>query len=158
MANDISSINEDYKYERAETPVQRIFWILMGAFLFLGLLGFLGDSGILNIKKITTEEYSIEYERFLRIEKSSEITILVNDSANEYELKINRDYLSKNKITEVFPEPIEIKSSNNEIIYKFSIGKEGVIKLFIDPLKNGKQKTELTINGKSEILNQYIYL
>ena len=158
MENDISSINDDYKYQKAEWPVKRIAWILMGIFLTLGIAGLFGDDdAILNKKVINVAGIDVEYERFLRVEKSFEMKLYLPDSASNCTISLNKEYCEKVRITEIMPAPVSQEVNNNKIIYKFKAQGGGTITFFMDPIIRGKSNFEIGVNGSPKKLSQFIY-
>jgi hypothetical protein len=158
MDKDISSIHKDYKYQKVEWVIKRIYWVLMGIFIAFASLGAFGDNGsLLSRKEIKLQDATIEYEKFLRVDKSFDMKVNILNTYKECSVAINKDYVDKIQITQVIPEPSEVTSKGDKIIYKFRSYESGTITFFKDPLKMGSQKLEIEVNGKSVNISQFIY-
>jgi hypothetical protein len=158
MEKDLSSIQEDFKYQQGEWKIKRVFWVLMGIFLILGILGAFGDSGsLLSTKEEKLSTGTIIYDKFLRVDKSFETKVVVQDISNECSIAFNKDYIHKIQITQVIPEPINVVATKDQLIYYFKSNIGGTITFFNDPSKMGSQKLEMVINGEKAHLSQYIY-
>lgn len=158
MKKDIPSINKDFKYQRAEWPIARIFWTLVAGVLIYGLLGGFGDGEtVLNRKTLNLSGSHIEYDRYLRVEKNFTIKIFLSDSAQNCSVGFNKDYIDKVQITQVIPEPKKVELKANKIVYTFSTSGAGTITFFNDPLKMGNPHLELEVNGKKASISQFIY-
>lgn len=154
---DISSINVDYKYQRIGWPIQRIFWVLVTGVLVFGLLGGFGDHDFMSKKTASLPGTQVEYERFLRIEKSFEMKLFLDDSVRNFSIGLNNDYLDNVKITQVIPEARDVFARGNSIVYQFGTMHGGSIVFYLDPMKMGSQKLELEVNGQKAFLSQYVY-
>ncbi|MBT1702875.1 hypothetical protein [Chryseosolibacter indicus] len=157
IEKDISSINKDYKYQRISWPIQKVFWILITGVLVFGLLGGFGDHDFMSRKTANLPGAEVEYERFLRIEKSFEMRLTLDDTVKDFSVGLNRDYFDKVKITDVIPEARDVFARGNSIVYQFNSDQGGTIVFHLDPMKMGSQKLELEVNGKKAFLSQYVY-
>lgn len=158
MERDISSINNDFRYQKLEWPLARIFWFLIMVVLAYGLIGGLGDSSdIYNRTKVPLAEATLVYDKFLRVEKRFTTEVHFHNAAESCTVSFNKDYLDKVLITHMVPEPDKVEVIGDRIIFKFSISGRGTVTFFKDPLRNGKQKLELDINNEKVLVSQLIY-
>jgi hypothetical protein len=159
MEKDISSINDDFKIQKIEWPVKRIFWLLMGIFLIAGLLGVFGDSiGLLNEKTIHLSGTTVKYHRFMRVEKKLEMKVKIEDTTiKDCSISLNKNYIDKVQITQIIPDPKEVEINDRKIIYRFNSFHGGTITFYKDPHRMGKQLLELEVNGEKVSVSQFIY-
>jgi len=158
MEEDISSIEDDFGFQKKEWVIERIFWVLMALFLTLGLLGTFGDSeALLNHKTTQINGAVVQYDRFSRVEKRFMLRVSFPEKSDNCTIGFNDDYVQQIQITQVIPEPEKVSLENGKVIYHFDCRYRGTVTFFKDPLKMGKQKLLLNINGKEKQLTQYIY-
>jgi hypothetical protein len=158
MKKDISSINDDFKFQQYEWPVKRVSWILMGLFLFYGILGGLGDNtGVINNYTAEFPGAHIQYPRFLRVDKDFQLKIFLSKNTRNVSVSINNDYFDKIKITDVVPRPLSMEIRNNRVVYNFTTDSSGVIVFYNDPVSMGTQSLEVELNHQKVNLSQYIY-
>lgn len=130
----------------------------MAVLLLYGVLGGLGDStGFLSEHTTRLPNGYIKYLSRLRVEKSFQTSILVDDTVKDFRLAINNDYIQKIRITQIIPEPQEVTIRDKQIVYRFSTLGAGTITLFCDPRKMGNQRLEVDVNGIKTSLSQYIF-
>jgi hypothetical protein len=156
MEKDLSIVERDFEFQRRQWPFYRAFWILMALFLTAGLAGLFGD-GILSEKKIEEADFSIEYEKYLRVRKSSELIINVKELGEGSSISINKDYIEKIEIDKISPEPESVEARGGQLIYKFAGVNNSTVIFYLDPVKKGFQKLELIIKGKKSTFDQYVY-
>jgi hypothetical protein len=158
VEKDISSINKDLKYQNISWPVRNLFWTIMAGCLIFGLMGGFGDYfGMMSKKQVSLGKDVIEYEPYLRVEKSFVLKIFLNDPINNCVVGFNDSYIDKIKITEIIPEPDEVSIQDNHIYFKFKTNGKGTITFFQDPVKPGRQVVGFSLNGKKVLLDQFIY-
>lgn len=158
MEKDISSVEKDFKYERADWKVQRVFWGCMSLVLLYGLLGGLGDSGrLLNDRSVEFKGGMFLYQRKLRVEKTSEIKLQLDASVTDATVSLNNDYFDRIKVVQVIPEPQMVSISNNRTTYAFEFSGPGTITFFLDPMRVGRQNIEVDVNGQAISASQYIF-
>jgi hypothetical protein len=156
MDRDIRLVEKSYELQRKQWKASRMFWTIMGLVLMAASLGFFGD-GPVSKKTYTTSNLQIEYNRFLRIEKATEVHINVKGLGKDPVISINNDYLKKVKIEQVIPEPASVEAENNILTYRFSSIKNGLVTFYLSPQKMGSQKLEFIIDGNKMSFDQYIY-
>lgn len=158
MEKDISSIHDDFKYQKIEWPLARIFWLLVMLVLAFGLIGGLGDSSdILNRTSVSVSDAVVEYDKYLRIEKQFTTKVLFRHATGHINIGFNKDYFDKIVLTDVIPQPDKVEVRENKIIYMFTASGNGTITFFGDPLKNGRQDLELYINNRKIKVSQLTY-
>ena len=159
MDKDISCINQHLKSQRIGWIIKRISWVGMAMLLLFGLLGGLGESdGILNEKTIRIDGVQIEYEKFLRVQKSFEMKVIIEKAViDDLSISINKEYIDKVQITQIIPSPKHVEVTDAQIIYTFNSFKKGTITFFNDPIRMGNQKLEIEINRNKVSFFQYIY-
>jgi hypothetical protein len=156
MNKDISSINEDLKYIKAGWPLRTGFWILVLVFLTYGLSGGFGD-GSLSKGTVRISGAVIKYEKYLRVDKSIEMKIMLDDTVRNFSIAINSDYINSVYVSQIIPEPVRSELEDDKIIYHFASSHHGTITFLKDPARMGLQPLNLEVNGEKVSLSQYIY-
>jgi hypothetical protein len=105
-------IDEDLDFQRREWRAQRVGWALLSVFLIGATLGVFGGGGPLSSTKARADDgrLRVEYERFVRVGASSEITIETGTALREgdagFEVTLGRDYFDAIDIERAVPEPL----------------------------------------------------
>jgi len=157
MEIDIRQIEKHYSTQQMEWVALRIFWIMMSLILIATALGLFGD-GLLSNKTYINNRNKIEYNKFMRVEKGTELLVHLNNAGENAKISINNDYLKKVRIEQITPEPSKVELINNELIYTFSSIQKGFIVFYLSPQKMGSQQLQITIDGHQINFDQYIYL
>lgn len=158
MEKDISSIHDDYKFQEIEWPVKKVLWICMGIFLLIGLLGGFGDSGsLLSRKTIKLPGATLQYERYLRVEKDFTMKITLEDSVSNFTLGLNKDFIDKIMISQITPQPEKTVTTDGHILFTFNASHGGTVTFFLNPYTMGDVNLEVGINGNKKRLQQFIY-
>ena len=156
MEKDIRQIEKHYSTQQMEWVAFCIFWILMSLVLVATALGLFGN-GLLSNKTYTAKGNKIEYKKFMRVEKGTELLVHLNNAGENAKISLNNDYLKKVRIEQITPQPSKVELINNELIYTFSSIQKGFIVFYLIPQKMGSQQLRITIDGHQKSFDQYIY-
>jgi hypothetical protein len=112
-------LDDDNDFQRREWRVQRIGWLGLAAFVLAALLGVFG-SGPLSHAVVRASGLAVEYERFVRADAQSLLTIELppSDTAST-ELRISRDYVDAVDITQMWPEPSISELREGDAVFLF---------------------------------------
>jgi len=156
MERDIRAAEKYYAFQKREWRAFRLFWVLMGLVVTAAALGLFG-SGLLSDKTYTANGSRIDYNRFMRVAKNTEILIHVNQASRNASVSINNDYLRKVRIEQVVPEPTSVVIKDNKLVYTFSSVQNGFITFYLSPQKMGAHQLQISVNGTQASFDQYIY-
>ncbi|WP_026461507.1 hypothetical protein [Adhaeribacter aquaticus] len=156
MEKDIRATERYYEFQKKEWLASRVFWVFMSFVLFAAALGLFGK-GLLSNKTYNQNNLRIEYNKFMRVEKGTELVIQVADSLTKGEVIFGNDYLKKVRIDQIIPEPESVTVLNNKLIYRFSTVQNGFITFYLIPTKMGAHQLHLTINERNISFDQFIY-
>jgi hypothetical protein len=152
----------DVHHERSEWFFQRLSWGLMLLLTSAALLGFLGAGPFSNVQagKVGDDLY-VEYERFVRQEAPFSVRFYCNaKGSDEFNLGLDRAFLSRSEVMEVQPTPVKTTAAGEECIFTFkSAGeKKQLVTFRFESDSFGKLQTEVTLNGTSkQKLKQFIW-
>ncbi len=145
-----------YAFQKKEWKAFRVFWMLMGLILAGAALGLFGR-GLLSDKTYTANGVQFEYNKFMRVEKGTELLITVGDLGQEAKISINNDYIRKVRIDQIIPEPVSVEIKDNTLIYTFNSIQQGLITFYLVPMKMGSQHLEVSVGNAQMTANQFIY-
>jgi hypothetical protein len=112
-------LDDDIDFQRRESRVQRVGWSCLAAFVAAALLGLFG-SGPFSHAVATASGLSVEYERFVRADARSLLTIALPPSeTTTATLSISRNYIDAVDITQMLPEPSTSELREAEAIFSF---------------------------------------
>ena len=152
-------LNEDMPHHKRAWKIKRIAWGVMSFIILLAILGLMGGEGVLSKQELVTEDYKIEYEKYLRYKKNYELKFEIkNNPADTLFLEINNNYIDNFEIQDILPEPYEQVISGDDIKYSF-LNEEDLsnIKFVLNPMRVKKVKAEIKVNDKEVSINQIIY-
>ena len=130
--------------------------VIMTLFFVCGLSGIFGE-GIISRRTEKAGGFSIEYDRFLRRSKSNELIVRTQGLGKDSSLQINSNFLEKVKIHSLSPAPKLTEQKGGKLIFKFESPDVKHIILYVEPIKSGNQRLEISINNQKQVINQYIY-
>jgi hypothetical protein len=158
-------LEDDLAFERREWRIQRVAWALLGLVVLAGLLGFLGP-GPLTRSVISPQDraISLEYYRFERSHRMSELRISVAASAGESDrirLWIRRAYADEMRVQAVLPPADRVDVDADRVLFSFaraSPTREARILLKIEPQSTGPEQGEIGLDGGSALaFTQFVY-
>lgn len=155
-------IEEDVPYQRKFWRVQRVGWFLMGALLFLAMLGFAGP-GIIG-KTVSSDPEGViklEYDRFIRIQTDSDMKIMLTppQRRDPFIISASREYLDKMYIVQVIPAPDLTEAADGKVLYYFRNMKGSTVSVsfLLKPQAAGVARGSFGAeNGTEVFFRQYI--
>jgi len=158
-------IDEALEFQRREWVVQRVGWGAMLVLVVLALLGLFG-TGVLSSATAGDGNGPISagYERFLRHGGEAQLTFTVAPdqvSDGQIELWIDADYLSSMDIQRVTPQPEEVQTRGDRLIYVFTVTESSAPHEFVfsmRPQEIGRTSAQAGIVDGAEIsFRQLVY-
>lgn len=152
-------VSEEIRFEKKEWTAQRIGWIAMGVILVAALLGLLGGGPL--GRATAGDERSglwVQYDRFARNTARSELTIHV-ERGREIRLWISNDYLRSMQVKEILPEPDEVRSLPDRMLFVFhAVQAPAVILVSMETRRVGRVPAQIGLeNGPRVQFRQFIY-
>jgi hypothetical protein len=118
-------IDQDLTFQQKEWRLQRIAWVVMALLIVAALLGLTGSGPLARV--IASEEGSplqLEYSRFVRLDAPTTLDVEIASEAvtGEFvELRLERAYLQDIGVEQIVPEPAEVRSAGDYLIYVFAV-------------------------------------
>jgi hypothetical protein len=117
-------IDEDLPLQRVQWMVERVLWVVMAGVVLAALLGLLG-AGPISLESRSSSDSSIEatYDRFGRLGSSLalDLTLRPQVGGEQVEVAISGDYLEKLRLEGVTPEPAEVRTDGDDLIFAFTV-------------------------------------
>lgn len=120
-------IAQDLNFQRKEWRVQRIGWVVIALIALAALLGLTG-SGLLARATVGEGPLQLTYSRFDRLEAPTTLEARIAADAvsgEQVELWIDRSYLEDFQLQTIVPEPEEVRSDGDGLIYVFGVDEPG---------------------------------
>ena len=132
--------------------------MLIGLFLIAGALGAFGG-GYLSKGRVEGVEFSVEYEKLVRVKTPNEMHIAVKRPQKGIAtVAINNAYLRNVEIEKMVPRPATVRSLDGQSIFTFNTSENGLIIFYLQPQHAGSQNLEIDIGGEKRRLGQFVYL
>ncbi len=122
-------IGQDLDFQRKEWRLQRIGWVVMALLILASLLGLTG-SGLLARATVgdAGSPLQLTYSRVDRLEAPTTLDLQLAGEAvtgEQVALRVDRSYLEGVEVEQVVPEPAEVRSEGDGLIYVFGVDEPG---------------------------------
>jgi hypothetical protein len=122
-------IDQDLDFQQKEWRLQRIGWVVMALLIVAALLGLTG-SGLLARATVgdAGSPLQLEYSRFARLDAPTSLDLEIAGeavTADQVELWVERAYLHEIQIEQIVPEPAEVRSAGERLIYVVDVDEPG---------------------------------
>jgi hypothetical protein len=122
-------IAQDLDFQRKEWRVQRVGWVVIALLILASLLGLTG-SGVLARATVgdAGSPLQLAYSRFDRLEAPTTLDLQIAGdavTAERVEVWVDRAYLQGVQLERVVPEPEEVQSAGDRLIYVFGVDTPG---------------------------------
>jgi hypothetical protein len=152
-------INEDLVFQKRSWTVQRIGWVIMALVLAAALLGLFG-AGPLSRATAGTEDEAlwVEYDRFSRLLKTTDLKVHATSESGEVRLWISREYLEKVEISHITPTEDSAEAAQDGVFYVFQSAEPLTIVIHLRAAQAGLISGEMRLDGgPSQEFTQFIY-
>jgi hypothetical protein len=153
-------LDDDIDFQRRESRVQRIGWWCLSAFVLAALLGAFG-SGPLSHAVAEASGLAVEYERFLRADARSLLTVELPASGTAAELSISRSYIDAVDITRMLPEPSVSELREGDAVFSFerrdTAPASMIVRIEFKPRTMGRPTATLRSGGATVTFTQLTY-
>lgn len=154
------------KINKAFDIFQKSGIILMFLVLVGGILGLFGN-GILSNTKNIQPNFTVDYTRFVRLQATHLLNFAIRNEKNDkYNvIWIGNNFLKKNIIRNIIPEPILQEFFDNGVLFTFqtqpsqeTVPRSEQIMFVIEPEKFGFLDYDVRVNNKEKVnIHQFIY-
>jgi hypothetical protein len=148
-------VNADIEFQRRAWTVQRVGWLVIAAIIVGALLGIFGD-GPLSRAAVERDGLRLEYERFARLQQSTRLLVELTKTGPG-EIAFNRGYLESFRIEQITPEPREVETSGEWLVYRFGGSGTSTVIFHLLPEKFGSAAGAARAYGNSLAFRQFIY-
>ncbi|HJR61460.1 MAG TPA: hypothetical protein VJ813_18765 [Vicinamibacterales bacterium] len=143
-------LDENRDFQQKEWHFQRAGWCVLMAFVVAAALGLFGSGPLSHAR--TAEPGAplwVEYDRFVRLGKTSRLVIHVTAPAGRLQLRMNRTFFEVNRIQHVTPEPsaMEIGAADVDLRFDTQAGGPFTVILDVEPLRGGRLPASITTSG-----------
>ena len=122
-------IDQDLDFQKKEWRLQRIGWGIMALLIVAALLGLTGSGPL---ARATSGDagalLQVEYSRFVRLDAPVTLEIEIAGEAvasHQVELRVERAYLQDISVEQIVPEPDEVRSAGEQLIFVFAVDEPG---------------------------------
>jgi hypothetical protein len=163
---DVQRINdlelpEDMEFQRREWRTQRVAWCVMIVIVGLAVAGVFGGGPL---ARATAGERDgtlwAEYERFARLNTTSDLRVHLTPSGDSTQLWIGRAYQDRMRLEMIVPEPVSSRVTPDRIIHTFDTqpGEPVTITLQMKTASPGTVQGRLGVVGGAElVLSNFVY-
>lgn len=155
--SDIYLTEKEYSFEQKEQKFQKGYWVLLTIFLMCGILGVFGK-GVLSNASIEANGYSLHYDRFLRDETPTDVSIvLTEEMTSPVTVEISERYVKNVRIQSITPQPESVESSENRLVFNFNAEEGGIITFVVSPQYVGALPLDISVKGERKYISQFVY-
>jgi hypothetical protein len=122
-------IDQDLSFQEREWRLQRIGWCVIALLIVAALLGLTGSGPLARATAGETgAPLQLEYSRFVRLDAPTTLEVEIAGEAvtgEQVELQVARDYLRSTRVEEIVPEPAEVRSAGEHLVFVFPVDEPG---------------------------------
>jgi len=113
-------IAEDMEFQRRSWKVQRVGWGVIGLIVAAAIAGWFGTGPLANAH-VQSAVFEIEYERFVRRHRATELTVraLAPAGSGALRLVIDNHYLERAQISDIVPPPLRKEGGRQSTAFVF---------------------------------------
>lgn len=134
--------------------MQRVGWAAMVALVAAGLAGVFG-SGPASSGRAAAARLAVEYERFLRLDRETELAFRV-DGGGRTELWLAEDYARDLKIEAITPEPRAVRAGRGRVVFEFDLSGPSDVVFHVRPRRAGRLAGQAGVEAPLE-LRHFVY-
>ncbi len=134
--------------------LQRLGWSAMVALVAAGLVGVFG-SGPASSTRAQASRLAVEYERFLRLDRETELAFRV-DGGGPTELWLDEAYAHDLKIEAVTPEPRAVRAGRGRVVFEFDLSGPSDVVFHVRPRRVGPLGGQAGVAAALE-LRHFVY-
>jgi hypothetical protein len=134
--------------------VQRVGWAAMVVLVAAGVAGFFG-SGPASAGRAGAPRLDVEYERFLRLDRPTELAFRV-DGGGPTELWLAEDYVHELKIEAISPEPRAVRAGRGRVVFEFDLSGPTNVVFHVRPREVGWLAGQAGVGAPLE-LRHFVY-
>lgn len=146
-------IDSNPKAEKRNHIFQRIGWLAMSSIIVLALLGYFGFGGPVSKDFVTTENYSISYDRFMRTEKPSYLIFTAHRNIDSIKIRFPEKQF---RVKTVLPEKA-LTSIVSDEVFEFALAAEHSLTLKVVPQTPGNSPISISTGDNTKSIKSFIY-
>jgi hypothetical protein len=160
LKNDFE-LEENTSFDQSFSKLRSIgHWILM-LIIVAGLAGVFGF-GVWTKKTVPLSKgIYLEYEYFLHINRETPFKIYLKglSPSPTVDIAIQASYFKSVSIKNILPRPVFIDLGSDSVIFRFrtTANPSGFISFNTFPIKPGAAELGLSVNGRQQLVKQFIY-
>lgn len=157
-----TQIEANQGFERVWSRAQTALQLLIALMIVAGLAGFFGDGWFsTTTRAFPSVPLSITYERLLRANAPTDLTLAINGRLPEdtLELGIGSELLGRGSISSTQPGATDISTTAQGVTYTLRLGPDhrGHIMMKLSVRKPGPVDMVVTVNGDRVVLPLFVY-
>jgi hypothetical protein len=156
-------VTQDLRFQRREWAVQRVGWMVMALLALGALLGLFGDGPLARAAADSQDgRVHVEYDRLARRSAATLLRVAYAGPVRGDSMVVwmDRSYLEANSIEQVVPEPREVVTDGDRVIYVFAVG-DGApparVTFELSPLAIGGRQGRMGVDDAAVELRQFVF-
>lgn len=163
-AKDID-LDQDLGFQYWSWRLQRITWALLALAIALAMGGLFGGGPLAHaVAGGTSKGLWVEYDRYARFQAPTILTLHLARQPARPEVArvwISYDYLGSGRLERISPEPVEVETESDRLVYVFRLGEPGKtsqVRLFFFPERAGEITCRMGLEGEPHLgFTQFVF-
>ena len=149
-------IQEELNAHRNGWTIQRIGFVVIFMLMVTAAIVLFGN-GVLSKTTLSSQQTTVESERFFRYQSPMPLKISADASDNKVTVSFPNQYLESFEVKGIQPEPMENKFTNGNVEYSFEASDNADIVFYLIPQERGNISGTLQVNDQEFPLKHFIY-
>jgi hypothetical protein len=150
-------IEEDLAFQQRTWKVERAGWVLMALIALASIVGLIDEGPLSRTSKGDAGSLQVRYERFLHLDSPTQVRVILPVNG-PFSLQLPVRYLENMEISHIVPEPVNVASSSDQVIYSFAARRGTADVLFnLKTRKAGSMKGFIQAAGRRVDFAHFVY-
>jgi hypothetical protein len=151
-------VPQDLEYEQRAYRVRLVFAVVFGLVLVAALLGLLGRSGPLSSTTKSAGDVGVDYERFVRLQTPTELTVHVRGGAHKTNVALSRSFLESFQVDSFSVDPESTAVTPDRVVYTFDQQAPSAVTVVLEPQRVGRQTGTIYGPGQNAVrISQWVW-
>jgi hypothetical protein len=151
-------VNEELPFQARFRRIQQAAAALAVLLLLAALLGVFGTGPLAHATATSAGGLRVEYDRFVRAEASTTLTISLPEGEGKTNVALSRDFLDKTDIAQVTPDPDSVTALPDRVVYTIDQHSPAQVQMSITPVQMGiRHATVYGPHGQTVHFTQIVY-